>query len=165
MSVRDVSNRPVEGAVDINRLLGVLEHRAHWGRGCLWGGVDHGVERALLSSKGNRRAYGGTAGNHGTGPRLACKACRRIRRTGRFERSGPRNRRADHDCGERLRPEKHGVSFDAVHCRTRANRPLIRSSENGAPERIRTSDPQIRSLVLYPAELRARGRGNGRRAT
>ena len=25
---------------------------------------------------------------------------------------------------------------------------------NGAPERIRTSDPQIRSLVLYPAELR-----------
>ena len=28
--------------------------------------------------------------------------------------------------------------------------------ENGAPERIRTSDPQIRSLVLYPAELRAR---------
>ena len=29
---------------------------------------------------------------------------------------------------------------------------------NGAPERIRTSDPQIRSLVLYPAELRARWR-------
>jgi hypothetical protein len=26
----------------------------------------------------------------------------------------------------------------------------------GAPGRIRTSDPQIRSLVLYPAELRAR---------
>ena len=31
--------------------------------------------------------------------------------------------------------------------------------EIGAPERIRTSDPQIRSLVLYPAELRARGSG------
>ena len=29
----------------------------------------------------------------------------------------------------------------------------------GAPERIRTSDPQIRSLVLYPAELRARLEG------
>ena len=27
--------------------------------------------------------------------------------------------------------------------------------ENGAPDRIRTHDPQIRSLVLYPAELRA----------
>src|SRR5580658_4975765 len=27
--------------------------------------------------------------------------------------------------------------------------------KTGAPERIRTSDPQIRSLVLYPAELRA----------
>ena len=31
--------------------------------------------------------------------------------------------------------------------------------KNGAPERIRTSDPQIRSLVLYPAELRARSAG------
>ena len=28
----------------------------------------------------------------------------------------------------------------------------------GAPGRIRTSDPQVRSLVLYPAELRARSR-------
>ena len=28
--------------------------------------------------------------------------------------------------------------------------------KDGAPERIRTSDPQIRSLVLYPAELRVR---------
>jgi hypothetical protein len=27
----------------------------------------------------------------------------------------------------------------------------------GAPEEIRTPDPQIRSLVLYPAELRALG--------
>src|SRR5690606_19149314 len=26
---------------------------------------------------------------------------------------------------------------------------------HGAPGRIRTSDPQVRSLVLYPAELRA----------
>jgi hypothetical protein len=28
-------------------------------------------------------------------------------------------------------------------------------SKNGAPERIRTADPQIRSLVLCPGELRA----------
>ncbi len=27
---------------------------------------------------------------------------------------------------------------------------------DGAPEEIRTPDPQIRSLVLYPAELRVR---------
>ena len=27
----------MEGAVDINRLLGVLEHRAHWGRGFAFG--------------------------------------------------------------------------------------------------------------------------------
>ena len=40
----------------------------------------------------------------------------------------------------------------------RAIRPLDQCPvlfRNGAPERIRTSDPQIRSLVLYPAELRA----------
>jgi hypothetical protein len=30
----------------------------------------------------------------------------------------------------------------------------------GAPGRIRTSDPQVRSLVLYPAELRARREAN-----
>jgi hypothetical protein len=30
------------------------------------------------------------------------------------------------------------------------------SPSAGAPEEIRTPDPQIRSLVLYPAELRAR---------
>ena len=28
---------------------------------------------------------------------------------------------------------------------------------NGAPGAIRTPDPQIRSLMLYPAELRVRG--------
>src|SRR3954471_18429558 len=31
--------------------------------------------------------------------------------------------------------------------------------KTGAPEEIRTPDPQIRSLVLYPAELRARLKG------
>lgn len=30
----------------------------------------------------------------------------------------------------------------------------IKPRKNGAPEEIRTPDPQIRSLVLYPAELR-----------
>jgi hypothetical protein len=40
-------------------------------------------------------------------------------------------------------------------------RSFQKSHENGAPEEIRTPDPQIRSLVLYPAELRARWyRGN-----
>ena len=32
---------------------------------------------------------------------------------------------------------------------------LIVAGNSGAPEEIRTPDPQIRSLVLYPAELRA----------
>ena len=33
---------------------------------------------------------------------------------------------------------------------------IIAEKKNGAPEEIRTPDPQIRSLVLYPAELRVR---------
>ena len=37
MSVRDVFDPLVEGAVDINRLLGVIEHRALWGRGFAFG--------------------------------------------------------------------------------------------------------------------------------
>ena len=37
--------------------------------------------------------------------------------------------------------------------------------ENGAPGTIRTSDPQIRSLMLYPAELRARMAANGEAAS
>ena len=32
---------------------------------------------------------------------------------------------------------------------------MLDNSLGGAPEEIRTPDPQIRSLVLYPAELRA----------
>src|SRR5262245_3660411 len=40
-----------------------------------------------------------------------------------------------------------------------AKLPLIKENDfislAGAPEEIRTPDPQIRSLVLYPAELRA----------
>jgi hypothetical protein len=43
--------------------------------------------------------------------------------------------------------------------RTRQYRLLARGERNGAPERIRTSDPQIRSLVLYPAELRVQRHG------
>ena len=39
---------------------------------------------------------------------------------------------------------------------------LILLRENGAPGTIRTSDPQIRSLMLYPAELRARFRLSSR---
>ena len=37
--------------------------------------------------------------------------------------------------------------------------PLLFNEFDGAPEEIRTPDPQIRSLMLYPAELRARAAG------
>ena len=39
----------------------------------------------------------------------------------------------------------------------------ITSERGGAPGTIRTSDPQIRSLMLYPAELRVLGRRAFRR--
>ena len=41
----------------------------------------------------------------------------------------------------------------------------IRTKAYGAPEEIRTPDPQIRSLVLYPAELRALLPSPGNQAT
>ena len=40
--------------------------------------------------------------------------------------------------------------------KTEATNNHVIEEENGAPEEIRTPDPQIRSLVLYPAELRVR---------
>src|SRR3546814_1554236 len=40
------------------------------------------------------------------------------------------------------------------------NTTLFRSAENGAPDRIRTCGPQIRNLMLYPAELRVPGDGS-----
>ena len=48
------------------------------------------------------------------------------------------------------------MSLDFTRMRAGAFQCGFEGVENGAPERIRTSDPQIRSLVLYPAELRAR---------
>src|SRR5215831_3731813 len=43
-----------------------------------------------------------------------------------------------------------------INARKTASRNFLSEQElSGAPEEIRTPDPQIRSLVLYPAELRA----------
>src|SRR5262245_43323525 len=47
---------------------------------------------------------------------------------------------------------------DSSRCQEGKNRAEILNRNQrviGAPEEIRTPDPQIRSLVLYPAELRA----------
>ena len=48
-----------------------------------------------------------------------------------------------------LRPERTALSTAGAHG-------LGRSGFLGAPGGIRTPDPQIRNLMLYPAELRAR---------
>src|SRR6476469_9846548 len=56
------------------------------------------------------------------------------------------------------------VKKAAINAALRATKPRLAGTKvgNGAPGRIRTSGPQIRSLVLYPAELRARGKGRHR---
>jgi hypothetical protein len=46
------------------------------------------------------------------------------------------------------------IGVAAARFTNRANRLELSLRKNGAPEEIRTPDPQIRSLVLYPAELR-----------
>src|SRR6202041_264818 len=45
---------------------------------------------------------------------------------------------------------------DLIFATSSAKMSSLAKMSNGAPGEIRTPDPQIRSLVLYPAELRAR---------
>jgi hypothetical protein len=55
-----------------------------------------------------------------------------------------------------------------IKCQGPKNRAEILNQNQrvaGAPEEIRTPDPQIRSLVLYPAELRALDSAAGNRTT
>jgi hypothetical protein len=52
--------------------------------------------------------------------------------------------------------------YERISIEARDGIPQEAKSQLGAPGTIRTSDPQIRSLVLYPAELRARFRFSSR---
>ena len=60
-----------------------------------------------------------------------------------------------------LLPETLPLTTAPPEVRSGKEKAMSENEFNGAPERIRTSDPQIRSLVLYPAELRARGGPGG----
>jgi hypothetical protein len=52
---------------------------------------------------------------------------------------------------------EHRVCQPFANRNTELNKGSVQVIEKiGAPEEIRTPDPQIRSLVLYPAELRVR---------
>src|SRR5262249_10266901 len=55
------------------------------------------------------------------------------------------------------------VSLRCQEVENRSQIPTQNQSVTGAPEEIRTPDPQIRSLVLYPAELRALDSAAGNR--
>ena len=72
----------------------------------------------------------------------------------------PASLRAGSSAG--AKPPSQGINGRFVpdltdsRARARYRRSIVFWRRNGAPEEIRTPDPQIRSLVLYPAELRAR---------
>jgi hypothetical protein len=66
-------------------------------------------------------------------------------------------RKQQHSDRSLERPLQLAILPGSLHAPTdRKPRRKDRHQMNGAPGTIRTSDPQIRSLVLYPAELRAR---------
>jgi hypothetical protein len=52
-------------------------------------------------------------------------------------------------------PCRYHADFFILHGRFVTSKFCTKIKDFGAPEEIRTPDPQIRSLVLYPAELRA----------
>ena len=47
------------------------------------------------------------------------------------------------------------LELSMVDNQCRRSHGVVANQENGAPERIRTSDPRLRRAVLYPTELRA----------
>ena len=58
-------------------------------------------------------------------------------------------------CGTSALLPKQGTSNTKFSLSIQGFNPNLRSKmRDGAPGKIRTPDPQIRSLVLYPAELR-----------
>ena len=63
------------------------------------------------------------------------------------------------------RPKQHSPRFLAKTVKMGSFLHGSRVLSDGAPEEIRTPDPQIRSLVLYPAELRALDSAAGNRTT
>src|SRR5262245_35866602 len=52
---------------------------------------------------------------------------------------------------------RYAQSAERLTGRRKNGAPGQNATENGAPGRIRTADHLVRSQVLYPAELRARG--------
>ena len=53
---------------------------------------------------------------------------------------------------QRARNDRHSIKAKPIDRRA----PEVKTVSYGVPERIRTSGPQIRNLMLYPAELRGR---------
>ena len=93
------------------------------------------------------RSAVGLGGRRGYAPPWpAHSACRTTRPSNSVQCRG-KDAQTRHECKQSTR--------GGFACKQRHRKSFIQLKENGAPDRIRTHDPQIRSLVLYPAELRA----------
>ena len=123
--------KPIEAKIAVRAIAGMISRRVHHTR------VDHQRLRRRAVSCAPRRLF--------NDPQLHSR-CRQ--NEARSDQSLPP---FDQRCNTFRRKSHTGKKR-----RIRKSRKSLK--ENGAPERIRTSDPQIRSLVLYPAELRARFR-------
>ena len=123
----------------------------------------HGGSRPLISSGPDSGASGAEIGGSRT-PRQPSGICARAAHH-RGAPDRPRIQgRFDHRCSKSSRACAH--SFGRLQLNGREGQASLWAVHDfiGAPGRIRTHDPQIRSLVLYPAELPAPGAGQGWRA-
>src|ERR1700685_3190489 len=101
----------------------------------------------------DRASHGGIVG--WTGER--CRYRLRVRQ-GECDRRGAEPWREPQGDGQDVSARSRSRHVD---CEQQEPKYFARPAEsliNGAPEEIRAPDPQIRSLVLYPAEPRARFR-------
>jgi integrase len=122
---------------------------------CNEAGLEH------CSAHGLRKACATRLANAGCTPEQirAITGHKTLSEVARYTKAADQERNAKQDMTNLLRSESEQTCPTLSSGWTNKENNPIKSDKflkNGAPERIRTSDPQIRSLVLYPAELRAR---------
>jgi hypothetical protein len=122
-----------------------------------WAGSERAATgRAPLTPSIRGSIAGSTVSSQGGGTRAPGKSCSRCLAARATGSTG---------MNERRKAPKAALSPTGLnHHRIRAEKIAATAAfgGNGAPGRIRTHDPQIRSLVLYPAELRAQLKCLGR---
>jgi hypothetical protein len=104
----------------------------------------------LMAGLRGCRAPGSTGEDAQSGP----GTCHSPSKIDRIPRAGPKVRRAGSE--RAMRERVKGGGGEAPRTKTKANSPGTSQRRVGAPGWTRTSGPELRRLVLYPTELRAR---------